>query len=60
MTNFLNEELAGDPLINLASAEYFKVIDQKKLKSDLITPEFKDFHQGKLNNRIQTPRIGRN
>ncbi len=48
VTNFLNEELAGDPLINLASAEYFKVIDQKKLKSDVITPEFKDFHQGKL------------
>ncbi|MFD1316938.1 peroxide stress protein YaaA [Namhaeicola litoreus] len=48
VTNSLNEELEGDPLINLASNEYFKVIDQKKLKSEVITPEFKDFHQGKL------------
>ncbi|MGB5394798.1 MAG: peroxide stress protein YaaA [Lutimonas sp.] len=48
ITKSLNEELEGDPLINLASAEYFKVIDQKKLKSEIITPEFKDFHQGKL------------
>ena len=29
-------------LINLASVEYFKVIDQKKLKAEVVTPEFKE------------------
>ncbi|MEA3446028.1 MAG: peroxide stress protein YaaA [Bacteroidota bacterium] len=29
-------------LINLASSEYFKSIDQKNLKAKIITPEFKD------------------
>jgi hypothetical protein len=29
-------------IINLASLEYFKMIDQKKVKSEIITPIFKD------------------
>jgi len=49
VTNKINEELNEDePFINLASNEYFKVIDKKKLKSTIITPVFKDFRNGKL------------
>ena len=33
-------------LINLASVEYFKAIDQKKLKAEIITPEFKEGKNG--------------
>lgn len=38
----------GDVLVNLASNEYFKVIDKKTLKAQVITPEFKDYKDGKL------------
>jgi cytoplasmic iron level regulating protein YaaA (DUF328/UPF0246 family) len=49
VTNKINEELNEDePFINLASNEYFKVIDKKKLKSTIITPIFKDFRNGEL------------
>lgn len=34
-------------LVNLASGEYFKSIDTKKLKTRIITPVFKDFSNGK-------------
>jgi cytoplasmic iron level regulating protein YaaA (DUF328/UPF0246 family) len=33
-------------LINLASNEYFKVVNKKKLKGEIITPVFKDFKNG--------------
>tara|TARA_R110002124_G_scaffold233351_1_gene398543 strand:- start:4714 stop:5472 length:759 start_codon:yes stop_codon:yes gene_type:complete len=47
ITNALNDELADDDLlINLASSEYFKVINQKVLKVPMITPVFKDFKNG--------------
>ena len=43
----LNQELEKDELlINLASAEYFKVIPKKVLKVPMITPVFKDFKNG--------------
>ena len=43
----LNQELEEDELlINLASAEYFKVIPKKVLKVPMITPVFKDFKNG--------------
>jgi cytoplasmic iron level regulating protein YaaA (DUF328/UPF0246 family) len=32
----------------LASQEYFGAVDAKKLKVPVITPEFKDFSNGKL------------
>ncbi|QZT37794.1 peroxide stress protein YaaA [Halosquirtibacter xylanolyticus] len=44
-TNILNQELSSDKdgiLINLASAEYAKSIDFKKVDAKVITPEFKD------------------
>ena len=42
----MNEELDGSVLVNLASNEYFKSIDTKKLKGDLLTIGFKDFKNG--------------
>ena len=49
VTEQLNEELQDDELfINLASNEYFKVINKKLLKTPIITPIFKDFKNGKL------------
>ncbi|WP_395077502.1 peroxide stress protein YaaA [Flavobacterium sp.] len=49
LTNTLNKELKKNELfINLASHEYFSVIDVKKLKVPVITPEFKDYKNGKL------------
>ena len=49
ITISLNKELEKDELfINLASSEYFAAIDVKKLKANIITPEFKDYKDGKL------------
>jgi hypothetical protein len=45
----LNIELAeNESLVNLASNEYFKVINKKVLKSPVVTPVFKDYKEGKL------------
>ncbi|GEQ87267.1 UPF0246 protein [Patiriisocius marinistellae] len=49
VTESLNEELEEDELfVNLASQEYFKVINPKLLKNQVISPVFKDFKNGKL------------
>jgi len=49
VTKSLNEELTKDELfVNLASNEYFSAVDTKTLKVPVITPEFKDFKDGKL------------
>lgn len=49
ITNALNEELSNEELfVNLASNEYFDAVDVKKLKVMVITPEFKDYKDGKL------------
>ena len=49
LTNSLNKELKKDELfINLASNEYFSAIDTKALKVPVITPDFKDYKDGKL------------
>lgn len=49
LTEFLNKEMTDDELlVNLASNEYFKAINTEKLKSELITPIFKDFKNGKF------------
>lgn len=45
----LNKELKkGELFVNLASNEYFSAVDVKALKVPVITPEFKDFKNGKL------------
>ena len=49
ITHSLNKELKKDELfINLASNEYFSAVDVKRLKVPVITPEFKDYKDGKL------------
>ena len=49
ITDALNEELEENELfVNLASNEYFKSVQAKKLKSPVVTPVFKDYKDGKL------------
>ena len=49
ITTALNAELQDEAfLINLASREYYSVIDSKKLKVPVITPEFKEYKDGNL------------
>ena len=49
LTDHLNSELEqGELFINLASIEYFGVIDEKKLNVPVITPIFKDWKNDKL------------
>ncbi len=54
VTEQLNRDIAdsqGDKiLINAASAEYFKVIDKKKLKFPVLTVDFRQEENGKLKN----------
>tara|TARA_B100000886_G_scaffold200301_1_gene138232 strand:+ start:213 stop:974 length:762 start_codon:yes stop_codon:yes gene_type:complete len=49
ITSFINEELEENELfLNLASNEYFSAVNVKVLKTDVITPQFKDFKNGTL------------
>lgn len=49
ITEQLNKELKEDELfLNLASVEYFKAINTKKLKTQVVSPVFKDYKNGKL------------
>lgn len=49
ITKALNSELKKDELfVNLASNEYFSAVDAKALKVPVVTPEFKDYKDGKL------------
>ena len=50
VTDKLNSEIKSDDelIINLASNEYFDSIDSKNLKGKIISPQFKDFKNGKL------------
>jgi cytoplasmic iron level regulating protein YaaA (DUF328/UPF0246 family) len=49
LTQHINETLQeNEVLVNLASKEYFSAIDAKKIKVPIITPEFKDYKDGKL------------
>lgn len=49
ITKELNKNLnQGELFINLASKEYFSAVDAKKIKATIITPEFKDYKDGKL------------
>ena len=50
ITEALNKQLKkskSDVLLNLASNEYFKVLQPKAINADIITPVFKDFKGGK-------------
>ena len=47
ITNQLNSEiLENEPVLNLASNEYFKAIDTKVIKSDVYTANFKQLKDG--------------
>ena len=49
ITNSIADEVSDDELIiNLASNEYFSVINSKLLNNKIISPQFKDFKNGKL------------
>lgn len=49
LTDFVNSKMKkNEPLLNLASSEYAKVLDNKKLKSPKIDVEFYDFKNGEL------------
>ena len=49
VTNQLKSELAEDELIvNLASNEYFSVINSKEVSNKIISPQFKDFKNGTI------------
>ncbi len=49
LTKAINALLQKDELfVNLASNEYFSAVDAKALKAPIITPEFKDYKDGKL------------
>lgn len=48
-SDLVNERLkeeGSDLLVNLASNEYFKVINRKKIQAQIISPEFKDAKNG--------------
>lgn len=50
LTQAINADVKkyGGPIINLASQEYFSVLDAKKLNADVITPLFKEKKNGAL------------
>ncbi|MGA1770872.1 MAG: peroxide stress protein YaaA [Flavobacteriaceae bacterium] len=49
ITAAINEEMAQDDLlVNLASNEYFKAIDTKKIDATIVSPQFKDYKNGQL------------
>lgn len=49
LTEHLNSELEeGELFVNLASNEYFKALDAKKIKVPVITPVFKDWKKDNL------------
>ncbi|TWP24827.1 peroxide stress protein YaaA [Apibacter muscae] len=49
LTSYLSKLLKKDePILNLASKEYFKVFDTKKLQNPIIEVDFKDYKNGSL------------
>ncbi len=60
ITTSLNEELEeGELFVNLASNEYFKAIDTKKLKVQVITPVFKDLKNGEYKTIMTFAKLAR-
>lgn len=51
VTKRVTDDLAasgGEVLVNLASAEYFKVVSSKAIDVRVVTPSFKDYRNGQL------------
>ncbi|GAB5401761.1 MAG: peroxide stress protein YaaA [Aureisphaera sp.] len=60
ITKTLNEELEeGELFVNLASNEYFKAIDAKALKGEIITPVFKDLKNGEYKTIMTFAKLAR-
>lgn len=60
ITEALNDELEeNEPVINLASTEYFKAIKPKVLKSPIITPVFKDLKNGQYKTIMTFAKLAR-
>ncbi len=60
ITDALNNELTeNEPLVNLASAEYFKVIKPKLLKEPIYTPIFKDYKNGEYKTIMTFAKLAR-
>lgn len=58
ITNLLNDTLAqagSNTLVNLASQEYFKSVNTKKLRARLITPIFKDEKTVNIKSSVSMP-----
>ena len=49
ITDALSAEMEeGELLVNLASNEYYKVVKPKLIENTIVTPQFKDYKDGKL------------
>lgn len=60
LTATLNSEMeSGALLVNLASNEYFKALDKKTLKAQIITPVFKDFKNGEYKTIMTFAKLAR-
>jgi cytoplasmic iron level regulating protein YaaA (DUF328/UPF0246 family) len=60
VTQALNDELEDDEVfLNLASNEYFKVIDTKALKAPVITANFKDLKNGEYKTIMTFAKLAR-
>lgn len=60
ITDEINSELEeGELFINLASNEYFKAIDSKLLKVEVITPVFKEFKNGEYKTIMTFAKLAR-
>ncbi len=61
ITDQLNEQLdrTSNTLINLASNEYFKSVNSKKVNGEIITPVFKDYKNGTYKTIMTFAKIAR-
>lgn len=60
VTKALNNELQdGELFLNLASAEYYKAIDEKALKNPVVTATFKDFKNGEYKTIMTYAKLAR-
>lgn len=60
ITSNLNGELSeGELFLNLASVEYFRAIDTKKLKSPIVSAVFKDFKNGQYKTIMTFAKLAR-
>lgn len=58
ITDTINSQ-CDDMLINLASNEYFKAVNKKKIKARIITPAFKDYKNGSYKSLMLYVKVAR-